>query len=194
MKGRIYTGRVSIMSTRIIICGLNGVGKSTLGRALADRTGYRFIDVEDLYFPKSDPDYLYASPRTQEDVTRLLLDVLQTEEDLVFASVTGKYVENISAYFQYCVIVDAPKDVRMARVKKRSFEKFGERMQPGGDLYEKEQSFYNLIRERKETLVEEWAGKINIPVIHLNGEKPVSENVDFLVRQLSEFQQGMFHM
>ena len=36
----------------ILICGLNGTGKSTLGRLLADRMEYEFIDNEDLFFPK----------------------------------------------------------------------------------------------------------------------------------------------
>ena len=50
----------------ILICGLNGCGKSTLGRQLADQLGYRFIDNEDLYFPKDDPSYLYSGPRSEE--------------------------------------------------------------------------------------------------------------------------------
>lgn len=169
---------------RIIICGLNGAGKSTFGKALAERMGYRFVDVEDLYFPKTDPDYLYASPRTGKEVVKLLLDILRREDDLVFSSVTGKYVENASAYFQYCVILNVPKNIRMQRVKNRSFEKFGERALPGGDLYEKEQSFYELIQSRKETLVSEWVEAAKIPIIHLNGEKTINENLDFLLEQI----------
>ncbi|MER2151019.1 MAG: shikimate kinase, partial [Candidatus Limivicinus sp.] len=41
----------------ILICGPNGTGKSTLGRMLAERLGYRFIDNEDLYFPKTESSY-----------------------------------------------------------------------------------------------------------------------------------------
>ena len=41
----------------ILICGLNGTGKSTLGRMLAERLGYGFIDNEDLYFPKNESSY-----------------------------------------------------------------------------------------------------------------------------------------
>lgn len=50
------------MGTGIIVCGLNGSGKSTLGKALANKLHFHFIDIEDLFFPKSDPQYLYASP------------------------------------------------------------------------------------------------------------------------------------
>ena len=56
----------------ILICGLNGTGKSTLGRMLADRMRYEFIDNEDLFSPKADPSYTFSSPRSEEDVIRLL--------------------------------------------------------------------------------------------------------------------------
>ncbi len=46
--------------------------KSTLGKALAEILNAAFIDNEDLYFPKTDPNYLYAHPRTREEVKKLL--------------------------------------------------------------------------------------------------------------------------
>ena len=33
------------MGTGIIVCGLNGTGKSTLGKALAEELGHHFIGV-----------------------------------------------------------------------------------------------------------------------------------------------------
>ena len=39
----------------IIVCGLNGAGKSVLGKALAERLRCRFIDNEDLFFPRRIP-------------------------------------------------------------------------------------------------------------------------------------------
>lgn len=64
------------MGTGIIVCGLNGAGKSTLGRALAKKLDFFFLDIEDLYFPKTDPDYIYASPRSRKDVEELLFPLL----------------------------------------------------------------------------------------------------------------------
>lgn len=79
------------MGTGILMCGLNGAGKSTLGKALADRLNYRFIDNEDLYFPKTDPDYMYATERTRAEVEELLLSEIKTHENFVFTSVKGDY-------------------------------------------------------------------------------------------------------
>ena len=51
------------MKNVIIVCGLNGAGKSTLGKALAEKLNYRFIDIEDIYFPKDNPRvYVFKSP------------------------------------------------------------------------------------------------------------------------------------
>lgn len=37
----------------IIICGLNGTGKNTLGKALAEKLHFHFIGIENLYFHKT---------------------------------------------------------------------------------------------------------------------------------------------
>ena len=124
------------MGTGILICGLNGAGKSTLGIALAEKLHFYFIDNEDLYFPKTDPNYMYASPRTREEAKKLLFREIKAHENFVFASVKGDYGEEIYPFFQYVILIDVPKDIRMERVKNRSFQKFGNRMLPGGDLHE----------------------------------------------------------
>ena len=63
------------MGTGIIVCGLNGVGKSTLGKALAEKLHFYFIDNEDLYFPKTDFNYIYSFSHTHEDVEKILFSV-----------------------------------------------------------------------------------------------------------------------
>lgn len=87
----------------ILVCGLNGVGKSTLGKALAEKLGYIFIDSEDLYFPKTDKNYIYASPRTRQEVEKFLLCKIIANRNFVFASVKGDYGEAIYPFFQYIV-------------------------------------------------------------------------------------------
>jgi shikimate kinase len=48
----------------IIIMGLNGCGKSTICRELAELLNYRRMDVEDYYF--LDSDIPYTNSRTHE--------------------------------------------------------------------------------------------------------------------------------
>ena len=109
----------------IIICGMNGSGKSTLGRTLAEHLGWRFLDNEDLYFPKTDPAHHFAVERTQDEVEQLLLEALRKDERLIFASVRGNYGEAALPYYKVAVLVKVPREIRLARVKERSFRKFG---------------------------------------------------------------------
>lgn len=173
------------MGTGVIICGLNGVGKSTLGKALAEKLHFYFIDVEDLYFPKANLNCIYDSPRTREEVEKLLLREIKAHKNFVFSSVKGDYGEDIYTFFQYAILIDVPRDVRIQRVKNRSFQKFGNRMLLGGDLHEQEERFFNFVKSRAENTVDEWVQCLNCPIIRIDGTKPIEENINFIIEQIS---------
>ena len=172
------------MGTGIIVCGLNGSGKSTLGKALSEKLGFHFIDVEDLYFPKIDPDYIYASSRTEDEVAKLLTNEIQAHEDFVFAAVRGNYGADAHSYYQFAVYIDVAKDIRMQRVRNRAFQIFSQRMLPGGDLYEREEAFFDMVSSRQNNYTEKWLQSLDCPVIRVDGTKPVEENVTYIIQQL----------
>lgn len=171
-----------IMGIGIVVCGLNGAGKSTLGKILAEEMNFSFIDIENLYFEETDTDYSY--PRKREEVQRLLLSEIKANENFVLASVKCDYGEAIPQFIKYAVLINVPEDIRMQRVRQRSFLKFGCRMQPGGDLYESEERFFNLVKSRKEETVEEWVRTLNCDVIRIDGTKSVEENVKSIIGQI----------
>jgi len=173
------------MATGILICGLNGAGKSTLGKALAEKLGFYFIDNEDLYFPKTDRSYAYAAPRTRDEAEALLLQMLKVHEDFVFASVKGDYGEDVCARFDCAALLAVPRDVRLRRVRERSFQKFGGRMLPGGDLYRQEEAFFALASSRAEDTVEKWARRLRCPVIRADGTRPVEENICLILAHIN---------
>lgn len=172
------------MGVGIIVCGMNGSGKSTLGRALAEALGYRFIDNEDLYFPKTDPNYMYATQRTQEEVEKLLMDEVKEHGDFVFAAVKGNYGEDIIPFYNYAVLIEVPRDVRLERVRERSFKKFGDRMLKGGDLHEREEAFFEFAASRSEDYAEEWVKTLKCPIIRVDGTKPIEENVAIIIEKI----------
>ena len=169
----------------ILICGLNGVGKSTLGRRLAERLSYPFIDNEDLYFPKTDRRYAYSAPRGKEEVIRLLEERIEKSGDFVFAAVKGDYGDKLISLLDRIVLVEVPREIRLARVRERSFEKFGERICAGGDLAEQENAWFAQVEGRPEDHVLKWLETVDRPVIRVDGTRPVEENVEYLVSVLA---------
>ena len=169
----------------ILICGLNGTGESTLGRMLADRMGYEFVDNEDLFFPKTDPSYVFSSPRSEEEVIRLLEERISANSRFIFAAVKGNYGDKLLAALDHIILIEVPKQIRSQRVRDRSYQKFGNRILPGGDLYDKESNWFSLTDNRPETYVTDWLETVDCPVIRIDGTQPVEENVDYLVSMLS---------
>lgn len=172
------------MGIGIIVCGCNGSGKSTLGKELAKKLNYKFIDIEDMYFPLSDTDYTYDSVRSRDEVESILIDEVKKYDNFVLAAVKGNYGKELTKLYKYAVFIKVPKEIRLNRIKNRSFQKFGNRILPGGDLYERENHFFNMAASRTQQDVEEWLKSINCPVICVNGEKDISENVKFIINEL----------
>ncbi len=168
----------------ILICGLNGSGKSTLGRMLADRMGYEFIDNEDLFFPKADPLYMFSNPRSEEEAVRLLEEKISKNDRFIFAAVRGNYGDKLIAALDRIILIEVPKQIRSRRVRDRSYQKFGDRILPGGDLYDRESKWFSLTDSRPETYVTEWLETLDCPVIRIDGTRPVEENVNDLLSVL----------
>lgn len=168
----------------ILICGLNGTGKSTLGRMLADRMGYEFIDNEDLFFPKADPSYMFSGPRSKEEVIRLLEQKISENSRFIFAAVRGDYGSRLADSLDCIVLIEAPKPIRSLRVRERSYRKFGDRILPGGDLYDRESKWFSLTDSRPDDYVTAWLKTVDCPVIRIDGTLPPEQNADYLVSEI----------
>lgn len=164
------------MGHKILLCGGNGAGKTTLGRALAALSGYAFRDAEDYYFSQKEGEYAYGKARAKDEAAALLLRDLEAYEDFIFASVMGNFGEEALSRFTHAVFVYVPKEVRLERVRDRSYRKFGDRMRPGGDLYEKEQGFFQMVEARPPRQVEDWLETVSLPVFQVDGTCPPEEN------------------
>ena len=173
------------MGTGIQICGLNGCGKSTLGRALANRIGFHFIDNENLYFDSDQANEPYANPRPQEEVERLLMNEVSKYPNFVFAAVKGNYGKDIIPMYSYIIVIEVSKEIRSQRVRNRSFQKFGSRMLMGGDLYKQEEAFFRMAESRQDDYVENWLQSVKCPIIRVDGTKPIEENVEYIIHAIN---------
>ena len=167
------------MDARILVCGLNGVGKSTLGRFLAERIGCAALDIESYYFPVR---HDYLCHRTPEEAYALLRRDMERLPSFVLASLRG----DPSWPLTHVVLLGAPAQIRAGRVRRRSAEKFGIRMMPSGDLYESEERFFAKCAGREESEATDWMSGIPLPCLILDGTLPPGENAERVVRWIAD--------
>ena len=159
----------------IVICGLNGCGKSTLARLLAQELGYLRMDVEDYSF--RDAVIPYSSSRTKEEVRALMLADIRRCPRFVLATVRADWGKEINGAYALAVVLSAPKETRLQRIDSRALEKYGDRVLPGGDMYAQQQRFRAMVRNRTEDMVEESLQRLSCPMLRLNAEKSIEENM-----------------
>lgn len=158
--------------------GLNGSGKSTVCRALADLLNYKRMDVEDYYF--LDSDIPYTNSRTQEEVKKLLFDDIKTCHNYVLSSVGCNWGSEIVSTFKFAILLYAPLQVRLERIRHREIIRFGDRVLEGGDMYESQKQFHDMVISRSAEDIKQQAYGLNCPVLEINATLPVEEILELI--------------
>ena len=87
--------------------------------------------------------------------------------------------------YDYVIMLEVSKSVRSQRIRNRSFKKFGSRMLLGGDLYNQEEAFFQMVESRQGSYVENWLQTVKCPIIRVDGTKPIDENVEYIINSIS---------
>ena len=95
----------------------------------------------------------------------------------------------INDNYDLVVYLDVPLDMRMKRIRQRAIDKFGDRVLPGGDMYEQEESFFAYAEKRTPENIEKWLKTLSCKTIRLDGTKPIQESVE-LIKSLLLWEKG----
>ncbi|MDE6385005.1 MAG: AAA family ATPase [Eubacterium sp.] len=184
MKNTTNNGEISLLPVGIIITGLNGCGKSTVCKLLAEKLNYYSMDVEDYYF--IDSDIPYSKFHTHEQTKKLMLNDIVKHNHFVLETVNCDWGEEITSICKFAVVLKAPLNIRMKRIRKREEAKFGNRVSIGGDLYESQQKFHNKVLARGEEHIAKQMQFINCPVLELDATLPVQDIVDIIYKKYTD--------
>jgi uridine kinase len=171
------------MPRGIIVFGANGSGKSTLGRELARVLNYKYMDIEDYHFIKS--EIPYTVERSREDCLNLMLTDIRKYGSFVISAVIGDFGEEITSMYDFAVFISAPLETRIERIKQRACKQHRERICEGGDMYEQHLKFIDFVASRSLSRIEQWAETLVCPVIYVDGTQSISENTEWIVEQYS---------
>jgi adenylate kinase family enzyme len=173
----------------IHILGASGGGTTTLGRALAERFGYTLLDTDDFFWLPTDPKY--TTPRPVDERRRLLEEAVNAAPRCVISGSMTSWGDIFRSRFDFVIVVETPTPVRIERLLQREFAHFGERIQPGGDMYKNHQEFiawasrYDTagLEQRSRAMHEAWLQEVTCPIITVNGTIPIDEMIEMIVQE-----------
>lgn len=151
----------------IIVFGANGSGKTTLGRELARILNFKHMDHEAYAFKES--EIPYTAPRSNEECIELMLDDIKKHRAFVISAVTGDFGDTIPQFYEFAVYITVPLELRMKRIEQREYERHGERVLKGGDMYESRLKFIDFAVSRDLSKIDKWAETLVCPVIRIDG-------------------------
>ena len=165
----------------IIVFGANGSGKTTLGRELARILNFKHMDIEDYSFEKS--EIPYTAERSREYYIKLMFADIEKYRSFVVSAVIGDLGDTIPQFYELAVFISAPIELRMKRIEQREYDKFGERIRKGGDMYEQHLKFADFVGSRSLEKIEQWAKTLVCPVIRIDGTEDLRTNAANIAEQ-----------
>lgn len=172
------------MVNRIAIVGGNGSGKTTLGATFSKELNYKHMDIEDYYFENA--EIPYSQSRTRKEVLHLMEQDVVKYPKFIISAVNADLGGKINSLYDCVIYLKVPLEIRLKRVKQRSYDKFGDRVLEGGDMYEQEQEFFDSIVTKTLEKTDEWVKCIPCPIIYVDGTKPIDETIGLLLTKLAE--------
>lgn len=172
------------MVNRIAIVGGNGSGKTTLGAALSRELNYKHMDIEDYYFEGA--EIPYSKSRTRKEVLLLMEQDAMKYQYFIISAVNADFGKKINLLYECVIYLKVPLDTRLKRVKQRAYDKFGDRVLVGGDMYEQEQEFFDFVVKKTMEKTDEWAKCLFCPIIYTDGTKPIDETIGLLLTKLED--------
>lgn len=182
------------MTVRLHIFGASGSGTTTLARTLAERCGWLHLDTDDVYWLPSEPPYLHKRP-PQERVTMISKQAAQAPNWVLSGSLCS-WGEALIPSFTHALFLRLDDAERMRRLQQRESQRYGARIQPGGDMHAQSQAFlewaagyeHGDIQTRSLLMHETWIKRhLACPLLRLDSTRETPEQ---LVERVMEWMRG----
>ncbi|RRB03943.1 AAA family ATPase [Larkinella rosea] len=169
---------------RIHIMGASGAGATTLGRHLAQTLNIPYFDSDDFFWIKSEPPY--QNRRDPDERNRLCKETLDNHPDCILGGSVSNWGNGWENRFDLVVFLRIPPDIRIERLRKREFERFGDIILTDPERQKTYAEFiewaagYDSGTAQGRTLKshQNWLQKVSCPVLKMEGDTTIAERME----------------
>lgn len=164
------------MPNRILIIGASGAGTSTLGKLLAQELQIRHIDLDDLFWIKTDPPF--TSFRSKEELKEKVEEEVFQFEEWIISGDPSSWKLDIEARLSRVYFLTCSTAERVRRLNEREKIRHGEDLLVGGKMHEIHRNFINWTKQYETGGVtgrtlekqEKWLKSLSCPVHRIDTE------------------------
>ena len=157
---------------KVHIFGASGSETSTIASIVCKQLNYDFIDTDD-YFWKT--PLVYTDIRPEEERKVLLNNKLASSNQWVLSGSLCGWGDCLISYFDLVVFVQVPNEIRMERLLKREYKRYGSEILQGGSQFEESKKFLNWAATYESSIShgrtlekhENWLKNINCPILRI---------------------------
>ncbi|MDQ1095502.1 MULTISPECIES: adenylate kinase [Chryseobacterium] len=178
---------------KLHIFGASGSGVTTLGYALSAETGLAYFDSDDYFWIKT--KIPFTEKRNPDERNRLIMKDLEAAGKWILGGSTFTWGNNLFPDFDLVVFLYVPAEVRMERLKKREWERYGDiifkdaersRLHKEFITWAEGYDFKTELTNRTLKAHQAWLEQLKCPVLKIIGTQPVEEKVQLVLEKISE--------
>jgi hypothetical protein len=170
-----------------------------LGKLVAEKLEFPYFDIDDYIWRKDTNKPFTVMYTREEKINRLMTDISKGAH-FVMAGSIDSFNAPFVPLFDLTIHITAPIDTRIARINKREYEVYGERIMESGDMYEGHCRFladsarYDTDGSPCMSTHVQWANSLPCKVLRLNGDEDLNKNVQIIVHEyLKQDSQGQIY-
>ena len=160
--------------------GASGSGTTTLANALAAELNYDHLDVDEYYWKKTNPPFLFKVPVAKRK--RALSSDFEASHHVVLSGSLVSWGEEWKTAFDLIIFLSLEPHIRMSRLKTRELERYGKQLEFDETIKKQSANFLEWAAQyddpnfdgRSLGLHEAWLNEINCPVLRLSSSEDVS--------------------
>ncbi|WP_099204919.1 AAA family ATPase [Scatolibacter rhodanostii] len=166
----------------IHLFGASGSGTTSIAKRASELLQFVHFDSDHYFWlPTEEP---FAVERPREECYSLMEKDFSSHQNWILSGSVIGWGEELTPLFDLAIFVYVPAEIRLERLRKREFERYGDAMMPGGLYYEKSQKFLSWAADydgkpkngRSLAKHQEWMKTLPCPIleiVNLNFEESV---------------------
>ncbi len=170
------------MKNVIHIFGASGSGTTTLAKKISKELGYKMMDTDDYFWMPTEPKFTLKRP-VEERLELMIKDIDESGNVVISGSLTD-WGDVLIPYFTMAIRIEMEQDLRMERLVRREKERYGSRIEPGGDMYQQHVDFVEWAKAydnggmdmRSKAKHDDWLKLLSCDILFLDGADTIENN------------------